>query len=108
MKNRNLLKKELTIMALHPDFPESPHAIVDPSVRWLPDQTLLLGMDYGMLLPPLVQKVREQLKVHVAEEKLMSLEEGQKRRRRGIRSFQLTLILSSALKSVVLIKRSMK
>ncbi len=28
-------------MALHPDFPESPHAIIDPSVRWLPDQTLL-------------------------------------------------------------------
>ena len=49
-------------MALHPDFPESPHAIIDPSVRWLPDQTLLLGMDYGMLLPPLVQKVREQVK----------------------------------------------
>ncbi len=49
-------------MALHPDFPESPHAIIDPSVRWLPDQTLLLGMDYGMLLPPLVHKIREQVK----------------------------------------------
>ena len=49
-------------MALHPDFPESPHEIIDPSVRWLPDQTLLLGMDYGMLLPPLVQKIREQVK----------------------------------------------
>ena len=23
-------------MALHPDFPESPHEIIDPSVRWLP------------------------------------------------------------------------
>ena len=49
-------------MALHPDFPESPHEIIDPKVRWLPDQTLLLGMDYGMLLPPLVQKIREQVK----------------------------------------------
>ena len=49
-------------MALHPDFPESPHEIIDPAVRWLPDQTLLLGMDYGMLLPPLVQKIREQVK----------------------------------------------
>ena len=49
-------------MALHPDFPESPHAIIDPKVRWLPDQTLLLGMEYGMLLPPLVQKIREQIK----------------------------------------------
>ena len=49
-------------MALHPDFPESPHEIIDPSVRWLPDQTLLLGMEYGMLLPPLVQKIREQVR----------------------------------------------
>ena len=49
-------------MALHPDFPESPHAIIDPSVRWLPDQSLLFDMEYGMLLPPLVQKIREQVK----------------------------------------------
>ncbi|MDE0011985.1 MAG: DEAD/DEAH box helicase family protein [Candidatus Poribacteria bacterium] len=49
-------------MALHSDFPESPHAIIDPKVRWLPDQSLLFDMEYGMLLPPLVQKVREQVK----------------------------------------------
>ncbi|MXY99152.1 type III restriction endonuclease subunit R, partial [Candidatus Poribacteria bacterium] len=49
-------------MALHPDFPESPHEIIDPSVRWLPDQSLLFDLDYGMLLPPLVQKIREQVK----------------------------------------------
>lgn len=49
-------------MALHPYFPESPHAIIDPSVRWLPDQSLLFDLDYGMLLPPLVQKIREQVK----------------------------------------------
>ena len=49
-------------MALHPDFPESPHVIIDPKVRWLPDPSLLMGMDYGMLLPPLVQKIREQVK----------------------------------------------
>ncbi len=49
-------------MALHSDFPESPHEIVDPSVRWLPDQSLLFDLDYGMLLPPLVQKIREQVK----------------------------------------------
>ncbi|MXV83591.1 type III restriction endonuclease subunit R [Candidatus Poribacteria bacterium] len=48
-------------MALHPDFPESPHAIIDPAVRWLPDQPLLFE-EYGMLLPPLVQKIREQVK----------------------------------------------
>ncbi len=49
-------------MALHPNFPESPHEIIDPSVRWLPDQPLLLDMGYGMLLPPLVQKIREKVK----------------------------------------------
>ena len=49
-------------MALHPNFPESPHEIIDPKVRWLPDQSLLFGMDYAMLLPPLVQKIREQVK----------------------------------------------
>ena len=49
-------------MALHSDFPESPHVIIDPSVRWLPDQSLLLDMAYGMLLPPLVEKIREQVK----------------------------------------------
>ncbi len=49
-------------MALHPDFPESPYAIIDPSVRWLPDQSLLFDLGYEMLLPPLVQKIREQVK----------------------------------------------
>lgn len=48
-------------MALHPDFPESPHAIIDPSVRWLPDQSLLFDLEYSMLLPPLVHKIREQV-----------------------------------------------
>jgi len=28
-------------MALHPDFPNSPHAILDPGIRWFPaDETL--------------------------------------------------------------------
>ena len=49
-------------MALDPNFPESPYEIIDPSVRWLPDQSLLFDLDYGMLLPPLVQKIREQVK----------------------------------------------
>ena len=49
-------------MALHPDFPESPHAVIDPSVRWLPDQSLLFDLEYAMLLPPLVHKIREQVK----------------------------------------------
>ena len=50
-------------MALHPNFPESPHAIIDPTVRWLPDQALLREIAYGMLLPPLVHEIRKQVKV---------------------------------------------
>ena len=49
-------------MALHPDFPESPHEIVDPSVRWLPDNEALRDTNYRELLPPLVHKIREQVK----------------------------------------------
>ena len=56
------LGRKLSRMALHPDFPESPHAIIDPSVRWLPDQSLLSDLEYSMLLPPLVHKIREQVK----------------------------------------------
>ena len=40
-------------MALHPDFPESPHEIIDPAVRWLPDNQTLRETDYEKLLPHL-------------------------------------------------------
>lgn len=50
-------------MALHPDFPESPHEIADPSVRWLPDNEALRDTGYGRLLPPLVHEIRKQVKV---------------------------------------------
>ena len=49
-------------MALYPDFPESPHEIIDPSVRWLPDNEALRDTNYRELLPPLVHKIREQVK----------------------------------------------
>ena len=49
-------------MALHPNFPESPHEIIDPSVRWFPDNQTLRDTDYGKLLPPLVHKIREEVK----------------------------------------------
>ncbi len=49
-------------MPLPPDFPESPHAIIDPSVRWTPDATQLSLLGSAMLLPPLVQKLREAVK----------------------------------------------
>ena len=45
-------------MALSPDFPTSPYAILDPKLRWYPgaeaDQA-----EIGKLIPPLVQKIRE-------------------------------------------------
>lgn len=49
-------------MALHPDFPDSPHAILDPAMRWFPaDETLReSGMD--KLMPPLVPELRKQIK----------------------------------------------
>ena len=49
-------------MALHPNFPESPHEIIDPSLRWLPDNEALRDTNYRELLPPLVHKIREQVK----------------------------------------------
>ena len=67
-------------MPLHPNFPESPHEIIDPSVRWFPtgeavqdsksdkpllkeDSTELSKAVHGELLPPLVHKIREAVKV---------------------------------------------
>jgi type III restriction enzyme len=49
-------------MALHPDFPESPYAILDPAIRWFPaDETLReTGMD--KLMPPLVSVLRRKVK----------------------------------------------
>ena len=49
-------------MALHPDFPESPHEIIDPAVRWFPADEALRDTDYGKLLPPLVHEIREKVK----------------------------------------------
>ena len=49
-------------MVLHPDFPNSSHEVIDPSVRWTPDAALFPGIALGMLLPPLVQKIRESVK----------------------------------------------
>lgn len=48
-------------MALHPNFPASPHAILDPAIRWFPaDEALRENM--GKLLPPLVPELRKQVK----------------------------------------------
>lgn len=49
-------------MALHKDFPSSPHAILDPAIRWFPaDETKReSGMD--KLMPPLVATLRKKVK----------------------------------------------
>ena len=46
-------------MALHPDFPLSPYAVVPPALRWFPAAEELRASAYEKLLPPLVGKVRE-------------------------------------------------
>ncbi len=48
-------------MALHPEFPKSPHAILDPSKRWFPADEELRDK-YDQLLPPLVDKIRREVK----------------------------------------------
>jgi type III restriction enzyme len=49
-------------MALHPDFPKSPHVILDPSIRWFPADEALRETKMDKLLPPLVQSLRKKVK----------------------------------------------
>lgn len=49
-------------MALHPNFPESPHAILDPAVRWFPADEALRETTMDRLMPPLVSELRKQVK----------------------------------------------
>ncbi len=46
-------------MALHPNFPRSPYAILPPDLRWFPAAEELRSTAYEKLLPPLVANVRE-------------------------------------------------
>ena len=41
-------------MALHPNFPESPYAILDPAIRWFPADEALRETSMEKLMPPLV------------------------------------------------------
>lgn len=45
-------------MALHPELPESPYAVLLPDHRWFPAAEELRSAAYEKLLPPLVAKVR--------------------------------------------------
>jgi len=49
-------------MALHPDFPDSPHAILNPDTRWFPADEALRESSYEKLLPPLVHQLRRKVK----------------------------------------------
>ncbi len=49
-------------MALHPDFPDSPHAILDPEVRWFPADEALRENTMDKLMPPLVAQLRRKVK----------------------------------------------
>lgn len=54
-------------MALHPNFPQSPYAILPPGLRWFPAAEELRSTAYEKLLPPLVAKVRDEVSAWRAE-----------------------------------------
>jgi type III restriction enzyme len=49
-------------MALHPDFPDSPHAILNPEIRWFPADEALREISMDKLMPPLVASLRRKVK----------------------------------------------
>lgn len=49
-------------MALHPQFPKSPYAILEPKLRWFPAEESLRASSYEKLLPPLVHQLRGEVK----------------------------------------------
>src|SRR5450756_1629985 len=49
-------------MALHPSFPDSPHAILDPALRWFPADEALRETSMDKLMPPLVPQLRRKVK----------------------------------------------
>ena len=49
-------------MAIHPKFPKSPHEILDPEIRWFPADEDLRDKGSEKLLPPLITKLREEVK----------------------------------------------
>jgi type III restriction enzyme len=49
-------------MALHKDFPQSPHAILDPDIRWFPADEALRETSMEKLMPPLVAELRRKVK----------------------------------------------
>jgi type III restriction enzyme len=48
-------------MALHPNFPKSPYAILDPDIRWFPADESQRDQVYEKLVPPLVAQIRQRV-----------------------------------------------
>jgi type III restriction enzyme len=48
-------------MALHKDFQQSPHAILDPGIRWFPADKALRESCMDKLMPPLVPVLRRKV-----------------------------------------------
>src|SRR5262245_49856434 len=48
-------------MGLHPTFPKSPYAELNPEHRWFPADEALREKSYDRLLPPLVAKIRKEV-----------------------------------------------
>ncbi len=49
-------------MSLHPAFPPSPYAILDPGIRWFPADESLRESSADRLMPPLVPQLRKKVK----------------------------------------------
>jgi len=49
-------------MALHKSFPDSPHAILDPDIRWFPADEALRETSMEKLIPPLVSQLHKKVK----------------------------------------------
>jgi type III restriction enzyme len=49
-------------MALHPELPRSPYADLDPAHRWFPADETLRATAYEQLLPPLVARIRTEVR----------------------------------------------
>ena len=49
-------------MALHPDFPHSPHAILAPDLRWFPADEAFRDTTMDKLMAPLVAELRRKVK----------------------------------------------
>jgi type III restriction enzyme len=49
-------------MAIHRSFPDSPYEILNPDYRWFPADEALRESSYEKLLPPLVHKIRSDVK----------------------------------------------